>query len=99
MSTNELIQVVKDINGFEGWEVVDVDVAGYLEEGRRLWDEDTKNGVENRLASRAYPMLGIASMMTEDNRYGADYSAQLEPGSDEGEEALKEVVRKILDLA
>ncbi|KAJ3530649.1 hypothetical protein NM208_g9233 [Fusarium decemcellulare] len=95
VSTNELIAVVKEL-GLEGWSTVDVPIKGHHEEALRLWEEDSANGVEDRLGSKAYPMLSTVALLNEENRYGADFSQKVEPGWDEGKDALKESLKKLL---
>ncbi|KAM5343560.1 hypothetical protein ACJ41O_012097 [Fusarium nematophilum] len=97
VSTNQLIGLVEELS-LEGWTVVDISMEGYAEEARRLWDEDSARGVENRLASKAYPMLSTVALLDEGNRYGSDFSSKVEAGWDEGEAALKESLRKLLVL-
>ncbi|KAF5009958.1 hypothetical protein FDECE_3865 [Fusarium decemcellulare] len=95
VSTNELIAVVKEL-GLEGWLTVDVPIKGHYEEALRLWEEDSANGVEDRLGSKAYPMLSTVALLNEENRYGADFSQKVEPGWDEGKDALRESLRQLL---
>ncbi|RSL56066.1 hypothetical protein CEP53_006910 [Fusarium sp. AF-6] len=96
VSTNQLITIIEEL-GLEGWSVTDVPIGGYYQEALRLWEEDTANGVENRLGSKAYPMLSTVALLDEDNRYGSDFSDKVEPGWDEGEDALKESLKKLLE--
>ena len=95
VSTNQIIDAMKEI-GFGDWEIVDVPFDSFFDEARRLWEEDTVKGVENRLQTTAYPMLATVSFMDETNRYGADFGDKLEPGWDEGDAVLKENLRKLL---
>jgi hypothetical protein len=98
VTTNELIEVVQGLE--PGWKVVDVPLEEYAAEARRLWDEDTRNGVKNRLGSQAYPMMATAVLMDEENRFGADFSDKAEPGwDDDGKDALKETLEEALGLA
>jgi nucleoside-diphosphate-sugar epimerase len=88
VTTNQLIAMVEEISD-GGWKVQDVQIDGFMQEGRELWIEDTKKGVEDRLRSRAYPMLGTAAIFDEDNRYGANFGDKIEPGWGGGLEGLK----------
>lgn len=95
ITTNKLIAVVESL-GLGDWSVVDVSIAGYLEEARRLWHEDTEKGCTDRLSSRAYQMLSTAALLDESNRYGNDLSNKVEPGWDEGESSLRDNLKKLL---
>ncbi|KAI0478359.1 hypothetical protein F4859DRAFT_513942 [Xylaria cf. heliscus] len=95
VSTNELISILKDTSG-EDWEVVDVPLSGVVEKARALWEEDTKDNVEDRLKSLAYRMLGTSALFEETNRYNADFSHKVEKGWDEGVYALKVNIIKLL---
>ncbi|KAF2802050.1 NAD(P)-binding protein [Mytilinidion resinicola] len=99
ISTNELIEIVKRVAPGTPWEVVDVPVEGFVEEGKKLWEADSRNGVQNRLKSRAYVMLGTASTFDEGNRYGADFGEKAEKGWDQGREVLEEHLRRLLGSA
>lgn len=96
VSTNQLIMIIKEELADQDWKVVDVALDGFLDTARELWDEDTKNGVQDRLTTRAYVMLGTAAMFDEDNKYGADFGTKVEPGWDEGETALRHQLKKLL---
>ncbi|KAL6830934.1 NAD(P)-binding protein [Trichoderma sp. SZMC 28015] len=96
VSTNEFIDIIKEISSGEEWKVVDVDIEEFKKEGFRLWDEDTKNGVKTRLFTKAYTMLGTVALFDEENRYDADYSYKQEPGTGRPIESLKEELKKLL---
>lgn len=95
VTTNQLIGLVKEVAG-DDWKVVDVPIDGFVKTGRALWEQDTEKGVEDRMNSQAYVMLGTAAIMDEANRYNADFGDMVEPGWDEGEEALKSNLRRLL---
>ncbi|TAQ90806.1 hypothetical protein B7494_g889 [Chlorociboria aeruginascens] len=95
ISTNRLIALVEEL-GFEGWGVVDVPIHDFLAKGRELWNRDTEMGLRYRMNTPAYTMLATVSLVDENNRYGADFGDKVEPGWDEGEEALREGLRKLL---
>lgn len=95
VSTNQLITLVEEL-GLEGWSVADAPINDFLSKGRELWDRDTDRGLRYRLNTPAYIMLGTVSLVDENNRYGADFGDKVEPGWDEGEEVLKESLRKLL---
>ncbi|KAJ4309853.1 hypothetical protein N0V84_011281 [Fusarium piperis] len=96
VSTNQLITIIEDL-GLSGWSVTDLPIEGLYQEALNLWEEDTAKGVENRLGSKAYPMLSTVALLDENNRYGSDFSDKVEPGWDEGEDALKESLKKLLE--
>ncbi|KAJ3535427.1 hypothetical protein NM208_g7138 [Fusarium decemcellulare] len=95
LSTNQLIKYTQEVAP-GNWTIDDASVEELRATGRKLWDEDTTNGVTNRLSSRAYPMLATAALFDEDNSYGADFGDKLEDGWDEGDAALKENLKRLL---
>jgi hypothetical protein len=95
ISTNQLIAIIEEL-GLEGWTVVDVPISDFLSKGKELWDQDTEEGVQARMNTPAYLMLATVSLVDENNRYGADFGDKVESGWDEGEETLKENLRKLL---
>ncbi|RFU24397.1 hypothetical protein B7463_g11944, partial [Scytalidium lignicola] len=95
LSTNHLIAVMNEL-GLEGWKVVDILIEHYLTEATELWHQDTEKGVTLRMRTLAYTMLSTVSIVDENNRYGADFSNKAELGWDEGEEALKANLKKLL---
>ncbi|KAF2101800.1 NAD(P)-binding protein [Rhizodiscina lignyota] len=99
VSTNELIALVNEISESpeKSWNVVDIpDMEAFMTEGMRLWDEDTKNGVEDRLNSQAWVTIVIATLFDEKNRFGTDLEEKLEPGWDEGREKLKDHLKQLI---
>lgn len=96
VSTNELIGIIKEELGGQEWKVADVPLSGFADEARKLWEQDTRDGVQDRLHTRAYAMLGTVSMFDENNRYGADFGTKLESGWDEGEAALRRQLKELL---
>jgi nucleoside-diphosphate-sugar epimerase len=96
VSTNELISIVKDHLGLEGWNTVHVPLDELSVQAHGLWDKDTADGVVNRLATKAYPLLATVAMMNEENRYEADFSHKLEAGWEQDIEVLVEKLRRIL---
>jgi hypothetical protein len=100
VSVNGIISLVKEISDeSEGpWIINDVpDIEVVKNEGLRLWNDDTKNGVENRLHSAAYLNLATAALYDENNAFGADFSHKQEPGWDEGLEKLKDNLKLLLN--
>ncbi|KAF4462269.1 oxidoreductase [Fusarium albosuccineum] len=95
LSTNQLIKYTQEAAPGD-WTIDDASVEELRATGRKLWDEDTANGVTNRLSSRAYPMLATAALFDENNSYGADFGSKLEDGWDEGDAALKENLKRLL---
>lgn len=61
-----------------------------------MWKHDAENGVEDRVATQAYAVLGTAALFDEGNRYGGDFEERLESGWNEGEHALKENLKRLL---
>ncbi|KAH0497878.1 hypothetical protein TgHK011_005160 [Trichoderma gracile] len=96
VSTNELIAMLDENSPVGEWKIVDVPLEEYKKEATALWEEDTKNGVTNRLGTKAYAMLGTAALFDEENRYNGDFSHKREPGSGRPLEELKEDLKKLL---
>lgn len=78
VSMNQLIPPLEEAR--PGWQIVRVDLDAFLAEAKRLWDQDTETGVEVRLLTRAYNMLGTFGIFEENNRYNADFESMIEPG-------------------
>ena len=94
VSTNEIIPLLEEVR--PGWNIQKMEVSGVLEQAKGLWEEDTKNGVVDRLRTPAYAMLGTAGLFDENNKYGADYSEKTEMGFDrKGLDELKEELREL----
>ena len=92
VSTNEIISLLEEIR--PGWKIQKNEVSGVLEQAKKLWEEDRKNGVVDRLRTPAYAMLGTAGLFDEQNKYGADHSEKAEMGFDKkGLDELKEELR------
>jgi hypothetical protein len=83
VSTNEMLELLREVaeDPERPWKVVEVpDVASFLDQGMKMWEEDTKNGVTNRLSTQAYGMVGTAVIFAENNKYGSDFGDKVEPG-------------------
>ena len=92
ISTNEIIPLLEEIR--PGWNIVRNDIEGTLEQATKMWEDDTKNGVTDRLRTMAYALLGTAGLFNEQNKYGADHSHKAEMGFDnKGLNELKEELR------
>ncbi|KXH54058.1 hypothetical protein CSAL01_01964 [Colletotrichum salicis] len=96
VSTNQLITVIEGI-GLKEWKIVDVPFDGFAEKARALWREDTEEGVDDRLNSRAYAALSTVALLDEGNRYGSNFENEVESGWDEGEDTLKENFKRLLE--
>ncbi|RFU72738.1 hypothetical protein TARUN_9518 [Trichoderma arundinaceum] len=99
VSTNELIDIIKEFSPAGEWSVVDIPLEEFKKEGFALWDEDTKKGVTTRLFSKAYTILGTAAVFDEENRYDGDFTHKQEPGFGRPIESLKEDLKKLLGYA
>lgn len=95
ISTNELVSIVQEATSPQSWKIVRVPLSGFFEKALQMWEEDTKNGVVDRLNTAAYPMLGTCALFHEDNRYGADFSEMAEPGWRKSTDELKEELKTI----
>ncbi|GJC89624.1 hypothetical protein ColLi_12462 [Colletotrichum liriopes] len=95
VSTNQLIAIVDKI-GLTGWKVVDVPFEGLSDKAHAMWQNDTEKGVEDRLNSGAYEALATVALLDENNHYGSSFGDKVEPGWDEGEEALAESLKRLL---
>jgi hypothetical protein len=98
VSTNEIIPLLEEIRS--GWTVRENDINGLMAQAEQMWDNDTKNGVTDRLRTPAYAMLGTAGLFDESNKYEADMSHKLEMGfNNKTLDDLKEELRVITDPA
>ena len=78
VSTNQLIPLLEEAR--PGRNIVRVDLDKFFTDAKRLWDEDTEKGVEVRLLTPAYAMLGTYGIFEEKNRYNADFERLVEQG-------------------
>lgn len=100
VSTNELIDMVRKVAPEKSWSIIDVpDVNGLMQEGLRLWDEDTKNGVGDRLHSQAFVVSVTAAIFDEENRFGCNMGEKQESGWDEGRAKLKQHLKELIEDA
>lgn len=98
ISTNELIAMVESILPDQQWTIVNIaDVEGIEREARRMWDEDTKVGVTDRLHSKAWVRLVLGSFFNEQNAYGAYFGEKLEPGWGREDSMLKQQMKILID--
>ncbi|KAK1658668.1 hypothetical protein BDP55DRAFT_758290 [Colletotrichum godetiae] len=96
VSTNQLITVIEYV-GLKDWNIVYVPLDGFAEKARTLWREDTEEGVDDRLNSRAYAALSTVALLDEEDRYGSNFENKVESGWVEGENALKKNLRRLLE--
>jgi hypothetical protein len=94
LSTNELLDLLEEMSS--GWKVENVPVANLLSQGLQQWEMDSANGVEDRLNSAAYMMLGTYGIFGEHNRYGADFGGKVEKWWEQGKAELKQDLRKLV---
>ncbi|OAG34000.1 hypothetical protein AYO21_11855 [Fonsecaea monophora] len=96
VSMNELIPILEEIK--PGWQIERVDLDEFFATAKRLWDEDTDKGVEVRLLTPAYNMLGTYGIFEETNRYNADFGHLIEPecGYQKTLEDLKEELKTLV---
>jgi hypothetical protein len=96
-STNELVEILREIEGKDSWSTRYQPIDGLHDLGLQQWAADTEKGVQDRLNTNAYRMLGICALFDESNRYGADYSGSSEAGfgltRDEFKTSLRKAVR------
>jgi hypothetical protein len=78
VSMNQLIPILEEIR--PGWNIVKVDLDEFFTQAKRLWDEDTEKGVQVRLLTPAYNMLGTYGIFEEENRYNANFEVLIEQG-------------------
>ncbi|OAP64775.1 hypothetical protein AYL99_00747 [Fonsecaea erecta] len=79
VSMNQLIPILEEVK--PGWQIQKVDLDEFFATAKKMWDEDTAKGVEVRLLTPAYNMLGTYGIFEENNRYNADFEHLIEPGS------------------
>jgi hypothetical protein len=94
LSTNELLVLLEEV--VPGWKVENVPVESLLSRALQNWDEDSVKGVEGRLNSTAYMMLGTYGIFEEGNRYGADFGGKVEKGWEQGNVQLKQELVSLL---
>ena len=94
VSTNEVIPMLKEID--PEWQAQPMEIDNLMEQAKAMWDEDTKNGVTNRLATQAYALLGTAGLFDENNKYMADMSSKLEMGFERPSSEFKEELRELV---
>ncbi|TAQ89265.1 hypothetical protein B7494_g2402 [Chlorociboria aeruginascens] len=102
VTTNELIALVHEISegSMKSWDIVDIpDVEAAKNEGIRLWNEDTKKGVEDRANTEAYAILVTAAIFDEKNSFGTYFGEKAEPGWDEGREKFKDHLKQLITPA
>lgn len=80
VSSNELVTTLSNMDSREVWKPNEISLSGFLQRGKELWSQDTIDGVQDRLNSTAYQMLGTYGLFDESNRYGADFSENIEEG-------------------
>ena len=83
LSTNELLALLEEVA--PGWKVENVSLESLLSHALQNWDEDSANGVEDRVNSAAYMMLGTYGIFEEGNRYGANFGGKGGKGMGAGE--------------
>ncbi|KAK7414944.1 hypothetical protein QQX98_006269 [Neonectria punicea] len=99
VATNELKDLINEIalsKSQKPWNIVDTPVDEMLKIGKEMWEKDTAAGVQNRLSTEAYRILGTAASFDEHNRYGADFGTKIGPWGDEDLEKLKENLETLL---
>ena len=80
----------RTVGSAPGWKVENMPVESLLSRALQNWDEDSTKGVEDRLNSTAYMMLGKYGIFEERNRCGADFSGKVEKGWGLGNLQLKQ---------
>ncbi|KAL1964395.1 hypothetical protein VTN77DRAFT_6953 [Rasamsonia byssochlamydoides] len=93
ISSNELLTILNELEGAEKWKPNQIPLTGFFQQAKQLWDADTANGVQDRLNSTAYQMLGTYGLFDESNRYGADFSGKIEEGFGVSLDEFKEILR------
>jgi hypothetical protein len=80
VSSNELVTTLGNMDTREMWKPNEIPLSGFLQRGKEHWSQDTIDGVQDRLNSPAYQILGTYGLFDESNRYGADFSEKVEEG-------------------
>lgn len=94
LSTKELLSLLEEVS--PGWKVDNVPVENLLRQGLQQWEVDTANGVDDRLNSAAYMMLGTYGIFEEANRYGADFDEKIGKGWEQGQNELRQDLQKLI---
>ncbi|PWY96495.1 NAD(P)-binding protein [Aspergillus sclerotioniger CBS 115572] len=97
ISSNEVLSMLNEthVDG-QPWTVNAIALDGWLKTATQLWEKDTADGVEDRLNSTAYRMLGTYGLFDEENQYGADFSDRVEARFGMGREEFVEVLRSVV---
>ena len=94
VSSNTLLALLNETPSDGEWRASHIALEGWLDAATTKWEEDTRNGVEDRLNSPAYQMLGTYGLFDESDRYGADFSGKVEKGFGVSPERFKEMLRE-----
>ncbi|PYI02434.1 NAD(P)-binding protein [Aspergillus sclerotiicarbonarius CBS 121057] len=93
ISSNELLDMLNESDiDKQSWTANTIALDGWLSTATQLWEKDTADGVEDRLNSTAYRMLGTYGLFDEENRYGADFGDRVEVGFGMGREEFWDVL-------
>ncbi|PYH88314.1 NAD(P)-binding protein [Aspergillus ellipticus CBS 707.79] len=100
VSSNELLAMLQDMDAgkadAEPWVANSIALDGWLSMAKQLWEKDTEDGVEDRLNSTAYRMLGTYGLFEEGNRYGADFGDRVEVGFGVDETVFRQVLGRLV---
>ena len=96
-SSNDLLKILNGRGDKEEWKPAHIPLDGFFEHAKKNWDGDTAAGVEDRLNSTAYHILGTYGLFEEGNRYGADFSGRVEEGFGVSVEEFESMLRQAID--
>ncbi|KAK5999153.1 hypothetical protein PT974_01542 [Cladobotryum mycophilum] len=96
LSSNDLLSLLNEGQGSSQWKATRIPLDGWFDTAAQKWHEDTRNGIEDRLHTDAYQMMGTYGLFSEPDRYGGNFEAKVEKGfgveKEEFERMLNEAI-------
>lgn len=102
VSSNELLKLLNEIDqendqqNQQPWKADTIPLDNFFDQAKQLWAQDTARGVQDRLNTRAYQMLGTYGLFDEGNRYGADFGDRVESGFGVTRDEFREMLRRAI---
>ncbi|QKX57681.1 uncharacterized protein TRUGW13939_04799 [Talaromyces rugulosus] len=98
ISCNDLLNTLNELE-YQTWTAKNVSLDDFYEQGKKLWDEDTAKGVQDRRSTMGYIMLGTYGCFNEEDRYSTDYTGRVEPGFGWTRDQFAQELQKAIDKA
>lgn len=64
VNTNQLARLTREVMA-DIWKVTDVSLDGFMEIGRKIWEADSAEGVENEVATRCWELRPCSTKVTD----------------------------------